>query len=122
MNYLLRLFKYRILTPLNSINYSVCKLNIFLGDSQVWNVIKYWISFYENVLVHQIDGLSCFVVIDSSKHFKSKIVNHFDAVDDFDVVSKLVVDNTRVLNDCCEVNIVLMTLLLIQPTMVIISA
>ena len=122
MNNFLRLFKYWILTSLNSINYSVCKLNIFLGNSQVWYVIKDRISFYEGVLVHQVDGLSCFVVVHSSEHFKSKIVNHFDAVDDFDVVSKLVVDNTRVLNDCGEVNIVLMTLLLIQPTMVIISA
>lgn len=62
------------------------------------------------------------MVVNCAEHFESQVVNHFYAVYDFDVVSELIVNNSRILDDCGEVYVVLMTLLLIQATVIVVTA
>lgn len=62
------------------------------------------------------------MVVNGSEHLKAQVVHHLYAVDDFDVVGQLVVDYTRVFYNCFKVNVVLVTLLLVQAAMVIVAA
>ena len=62
------------------------------------------------------------MVVNGSEHLEAQIVHHLDAVHDFDVVGQLIIDDARILYYCFKVDVVLVTLLLVQPAMVIVAA
>ena len=97
-------------------------MHIFLRPAKVFQKLKGWICLHQHILVHQIDSLSSLVIVNGSEHLKAQIVHHLYAVHDFDVVSQLIVDDTRVFYDCFKVDVVLVALLLIQAAMIIVAA
>lgn len=53
------------------------------------------------------------MTVDGSEHLKAKVVDHLDAVYYFNVVCKLVIHYSSVLHNVFEIDVVLVSLLLI---------
>lgn len=123
--YLLCLLQPHVFAFLNALYNQVGKVHILLWLVQILQEVKDRISLDQDILVHQVDCLGCAVVVDCSEHFETLVVDHFDQVYGFDVVGefgRVVVDYyPRVLDYLLEVNIVLVTLLLVEPTVVVVS-
>ena len=82
-------------------------MNVLLGVPYLLKIFINWVRLDDDVSMHQVNRLGCFMVIDASKHFKSKVKHHFDWAYGLDVVCKSVVHHSRVLQYVFEVNDVL---------------
>lgn len=86
--------------------------------------VEDWVCFHQDILIHKVYCLGCFVIVNRSEHFKAVIIHHFYVVHRLDVVRYLgcvlVSNYSRVFDDLLKVDVVLIALLLVKPTVVVV--
>ena len=71
--------------------------------------------------MHQVNCLGSFVVVDTTEHFKTKVVHHLNVVEYLYVVRYTVVYNAGVLKNVTKINDVLSACPHPKPTVVVVS-